>query len=182
MTPIELAQETFTRLYTELERLAGWHFRSLSPIDREEAVQNTLALCWKAFHVLALEGRGGEPLLRSCLWYAVRQSRSGRTVLRAGNRRAKDVLDAARTGGVQFESLDPEVISADVRPVLEQVAFRIDLPQFLESLSDRQRSIALDLMEGMGTGECAHRHGISAGRVSQTRTRVMELYEEFTAN
>lgn len=175
------AESIFVRLYPELERMAFGSFRSHEPVAREELAQNTVALAWKMFAALAADGRADESSLRSCLWYAVRQTKSGRTVCRASNRLARDAYDGARTGRVTFDAIELGHFVADETPVPDRVAFRLDVPRFLASLSDRHREIALDLMDGAGTGECAARLGVTPAAISQARTRIRDLYEKFMA-
>jgi hypothetical protein len=71
---------------------------------------------------------------------------------------------------------------ADTTPIPEQVAFRIDIPAFLNTLNDRQRAMAYDLASGMGTGEVARKYNVSPGAVSQFRTRFKLLLERFYAD
>ena len=51
----------------------------------------------------------------------------------------------------------------------EQVAFRVDFPNWLASLSERDRRVVEQLILGERTRDVARRFGISPGRVSQLR-------------
>jgi hypothetical protein len=57
-------------------------------------------------------------------------------------------------------------------PVPDQAAFRIDYPAWLLRLGQRQREIAQDLAQDHSTGELAHRHKLSPGRISQMRREL----------
>ncbi len=52
-------------------------------------------------------------------------------------------------------------------------------PRFLASLPDRDREIALCLARGQGTGEVAQKFGVTAGAISQFRTRFKNKYDAF---
>jgi DNA-binding NarL/FixJ family response regulator len=67
----------------------------------------------------------------------------------------------------------------DATPIPDQVAFRLDVPRFFETLSARQRAMAMDLASGMTTKEVARKHGVSAAAVSQFRSRFKVLLERF---
>ena len=63
----------------------------------------------------------------------------------------------------------------------DAVAFRVDTAAFLTTLNDRDRGIARDLAAGMGTGEVAHKRGVTPAAISQARTRLRQKYDEFHA-
>lgn len=180
MTTFETHRQSFARHVAELHRMAASHFLHLGREAREEAVQNVLALAWKAFHALILKGRADEPgILKSVLWYSIKQTRAGRKV--DGESRAKDAYKNARRGRVQFERADLRHFVGDDTPVPDAVSFRIDVPAFLATLSDRQQRMAEVLMTGETTTAVAHQFGVTPGAVSQFRVRFKELFELFLA-
>ncbi len=67
-------------------------------------------------------------------------------------------------------------------PPDEQAAFRIDFPAFLESLTDRDRRVAEDMMSGDTTLDLAARHRVSPARISQLRREFKDDWEAFTAD
>src|SRR6516162_6948431 len=98
---------TFEARIDEILALAAPHFRRLDLEAREEALQNTLGLAWKAWVRLVQQGKAGdEGVFRSMVWFAVKQTRVGR--MPQGRARAKDVLDYARRGkaGVTVEEVN----------------------------------------------------------------------------
>jgi hypothetical protein len=178
MMTINAPHESFTRQLPELEVMALAQFRGLGPEAREEALQNTTALAWKYWLRLAEKGRADEPeLLRNVWWYALKQTRAGRTITRGDGKRGKARHDAYDR--FMVEHIDFNLFVADRTPIPEQVAFRIDIPVFLNTLNDRQKALACDLASGMGTGEVAKKHGVTPGAVSQFRTRFKMLFEKF---
>jgi hypothetical protein len=73
-----------------------------------------------------------------------------------------------------------EVILEDHRtPVPDQVAFRIDFPNWLAILSRRNRRIAEALAVGNSTGYVAKRFKLSAGRISQLRGELYRSWQNF---
>jgi hypothetical protein len=56
----------------------------------------------------------------------------------------------------------------------DAVAFRVDIPEFLSTLRERDRRIAPDLAVGEGTKDVARKYGVSAPAISQFRTRFRE--------
>src|SRR4051794_4318730 len=50
----------FEALISKIENYAGARFRHLDPEARQEAIQNTLALCWVRFLALAAQGKHQE--------------------------------------------------------------------------------------------------------------------------
>ena len=64
-------------------------------------------------------------------------------------------------------------------PVADQAAFSIDFPEWLATLSARDRRIVDDLAAGERTGDVARKFGVSAGRVSQMRGQLKESWEAF---
>lgn len=180
MNTSETHSSTFTALLPEMQRMAAAAFRHLDPEAREEAIQNCLALTWKAYLSLTEQGRADEPgVLKSCLWYSIKQTRAGRRA--EGESRAKDAYKNARRGRVRFETVELRHFVSDETPVPDAVSFRIDVPAFLATLNDRQRRMAESLMEGSTTGEVATTYGVTPGAVSQFRTRFKKLFEAYLA-
>lgn len=182
MTAADTHAARFAAAAEELTRMAAAQFRHLGRDDRDEAVQNTLALAWKSFRSLARQGRADEPgILKSVLWYSIRQTKAGRTVCYSGKAKEGYAGEFLGRGRVRFVGDTLDQFVADGTPVPDRVAFRLDVPAFLATLTARQRGMAADLMGGMTTTECAARHGVTPGAVSQFRTRFRDLFEAYTA-
>jgi hypothetical protein len=180
MTTFDRCRSAFTALFPDLTRMAVAAFCHLDAEAQAEAVQNALALTWRAYHALILKGRGGEPdIIRNTLWYAIRQTRCGRRA--EGESRAQDAYKRARRGTVQFQRAELRHFVSDDTPVPEAVSFRLDVPAFLATLSDRQQRMAESLMTGMRTKECADEFRVTPGAVSQFRLRFKELFEAYMA-
>src|SRR5690348_5734542 len=127
MMTIETLHESFTRMLPELEVMALAHFKGLGPEARDEAVQNTTALAWKYWLRLAEKGRADVPgLLRNVWWYAIKQTRVGRSITRGDGQRGRGRQDAYdRPHGTIVEHIDFNLFVGNKTPVPDQVAFRL---------------------------------------------------------
>lgn len=171
---------SFTSELPNLERLAQFCFRHLKPEAREEAVQNTIALAWKALARLTERGLANDPdRLRHVLHFAVKQTKAGR--MPQGQIKERDAFQLSRSQNGSSLGINLDGFVSHNTPIPERVAFRLDTVAFLATLSDRQRAIAGDLMEGQTTGEVARQHGVTSGAISQFRRRFRQQYEAFIA-
>lgn len=172
----------FLAYLPDMQAIASWSFRHLDPDKREEAVQNVVTLVWKYAHVLFRQGRLDNPgILKSVLSYAIRQTKSGRTVQGKGSRKSKDALDYRDRGRVTFEQADLNGLIGRTTPVPDQVSFRVDVPAFFSTLKRHQQALAADLAVGMTTSEVAAKYGVTPGAVSQFRVRFKALFDAYFA-
>jgi hypothetical protein len=176
-------QPRFLALLPSIERYARFRFRHLTSGLRQELVQETIARALTDYVRLVERDQeyvaGAGALAR----YAVAQVRSGRRV--GGRLNARDISSRyCRTRkGVGLEPLVrrdeaggnwQEILVEDRSAGPADVASaRIDVKQWLESLSDRNRSLAERLAAGETTSGAAQLFGITAGRISQLR-RTLE--------
>jgi hypothetical protein len=180
MVTSENLHESFVRQLPELELTALSRFRNRNPEARQEAIQNTRALAWMCWVRLVQRRRAvDDGLLRSVWWYAVRQTKMGRTINRGDGMEGKRRQDAYDQRSKPIQHIDFNYYIGAMTPVPDAVAFRLDLPRFFETLNDRQRAMAMDLASGMTTKEVAGKHGVSAAAVSQFRSRFKVLLERF---
>ena len=115
----------------------------------------------------------------SCMRFAIRQTRAGRTP--QGCPRKKDVLAPRWVGPTRLADFDPEQFVSRNTPIPEAVSFRMDVPAFLVTLNDRQRKMSLDLAGGMTTSECAAKYGVTAGRYRNGEENSKQLFDTFFA-
>jgi len=170
------AREKFAQSIPEFERMVRSQFRDHGQEAREELVQNALALAWKYFHRLVQQGRGSEQIMRSVLWYAVKQTRCGRSV--SGCPKAKDAMDQ-RAKRVVFEHCELGDFVSKTTPPDQAASFRLDIPEFIATLTERQQKMADGLMAGGTTAEVAKQIGVTASSVSQFRRRFKDLYDGY---
>jgi hypothetical protein len=100
---------------------------------------------------------------------------------RAGNHQVNP-FSYAKKGRVKFERVDLRNFVSDGTPIPDAVSFRLDVPAFLNTLSDRQQRMAEDLMTGTSTKECAEKFKVSAAAISQFRVRFKELFDLYMAS
>jgi hypothetical protein len=182
MSSFTTLRDAFGRLVPELTRMAAAAFLSLDPEARDEAIQNSLALAWHAFLALIERGRGEEAgIIKSCLWYSIMQTRAGRTLPSGCETKPKDAYTNAKRGRVRFEKIDLRHLISDETPVPDAVSFRVDVPEFLATLTERQRQIAGALMAGETTSAVAKQFGVTAGAISQFRASFKDRFETFMA-
>jgi hypothetical protein len=180
---LDALQCCFVASLPDMKAIASWRFRYLDPEKREEAIQNTVTLAWKFAHVLYRQGRINEPgILKSVLTYAIRRTKSGRTVVGKGKRISKDAMDYRDRGRVTFEPTDLTGFIGRTTPIPEQVSFRVDVPAFLSTLKEHQQSLAADLAVGMTTTEVAKKHGVTPAAISRFRVRFKKWFDAYFAD
>jgi hypothetical protein len=187
----------FLALLPRIEQHAKIHFRDIrSPDTRAEKIAETIALAWKSFVGLAQRGIDAAEFPSALAAFAARAARNGRRV--CGQDKAKDVISprAQQQHGFKVESLPiatrlpheafcgagsgrrwleaykDRLRDNDRTPVPDQAAFRADFPEFLRSLSDRDRALAEFLSLGHSADKAARKFGVSPGCVTQLRQRM----------
>lgn len=178
----------FLTLLPKLKRTAYSLCQRLDPEARDEAVAEVVANAFLAYSRLKDQGRAEVVTAGSLARFGVRQFFAGR---RVGSRlNSHDLLSpyARRQRGFRVERLDRQDDRGGWREILVEdrnatpadlAASRIDVANWLESLPQRIRAIALKLAEGYSTSEVARHFRISAGRVSQVRKELAKLWQEF---
>ena len=122
-------------------------------------------------------------------WYAIRQLREGRRVGSKLNVRDLCSPYAQQRKGITVEQLDrydreegcwSEILVEDPTSTpADLAATRIDFPAWLETLSSRDRKIALKLAVGESTGRTARQFRLSNARISQLRRELKEAWDAF---
>jgi hypothetical protein len=164
-------------------------FRYWREDERQDAIQEAVAQAFAAFVVL-MRRRRPELIYPTVLArYAIGRVRQGR---RLGSRRNSceplSRFAQCRRGfaveRLHGSSTDPrdwrEAIVEDLHtPVVDQVWFRIDFPDWLSRLSPRNRRIAESLAVGDSTMAVARKYRVSPGRISQLRRELHASWEQF---
>ena len=179
----------FVAMLPRIRRHAEIVFRQFRAEAREEAIQEVIANAFVAFAQLTKKGRRNAAFPSALARYAVAQFFDGRRVGTPLN--VRDVMSpyAQRRKRVVVERLDHfdpcaevwhEAVLEDSRtPVIDQVWFRIDFPDWLSRLSPRNRRVAQLLAVGESTGDVARQFGISPARISQLRGELHDAWQEF---
>jgi hypothetical protein len=187
----------FLSILPRIELHARFYFRGVRcPQHRDEAVQETVALAWLWF--VRLVQRGKDPLTFPSVFasYAARAVKCGRRL--CGQEKGKDVMShlAGRRHRFQVERLDTSTASSheeryaqvhgqhhldafeerlrdnNLTPVPEQVAFRLDFPAWLETLTARERRMVREMANEERTLDLSRRFDVSPGRISQLRREL----------
>jgi hypothetical protein len=186
--------DDFLPLMTVVQRHASVVFRGLPQVEREEAIAEAVASAFVAYRRLC--DRGIDPVREfpsMMATFAVRQVRDGRHVgsrmsskdvlsaraqrkhgfhvqsLPISTRRPHEDVHSAVSGQRVMDSFEERLHENRRTPVPEQAAFRIDWPEFMRSLSQRDRRLATYLSMGNSAKQAAERFRVSQGRVTQLR-------------
>jgi hypothetical protein len=203
-TPIAELHREFLAMLPQILNVACFGFRDLKCQEkRADAIAEVVGLCWKWFRRLDELNRKDKAYATALAGYAVKQVRSGRGVV--GQPKAKDAMNAhaqhrfgfkverlptttshhyadaysTPTGQSHMDAFEEQLQHNLVTPVDEQVAFRIDWPAWLETLSDRDRSLIKDMGHGERTLDLATKHQLSPARISQKRREFHDDWQRF---
>ena len=179
----------FLEMLPAIERQAKAAFGHLDRENRNEAVQEVVTYATKAFKELWDRGMP-ELAYRSVLaMHGIKRVKIGRMTATPMN--CKDVSSTycQLQKNITLERLDrydkyegvwlEAVVEDPHTPVIDQVWFRIDFPDWLSRFPDRDRQIAEALAAGNRTGEVAEEFEVSAGRISQMRREFKESWDRF---
>ena len=185
----KIVSDQFLAILPQIRRQASLALRSLQGEAREDLICEVIASAYCSWVRLMEQGRGEIARPTPLAKYALRQVRAGR---RIGSRlNSHELLSpyARRIRGFTIERLDRQDESSgtwsqhlveDRRAgPAETAAARIDLAEWLGTLSKRNRRIAKVLAAGETTGAVARRFGLSPGRVSQLRVMFRDHWERF---
>jgi hypothetical protein len=173
-------------------------FRHQTWIDLEEVHAEATAAAIQSHRRIRASGKDPSPFLGRLAVLAVSHVYSGRHV--GGSQNSTDAMSdhARRRHGFRVLSLSNHYPSRDGRsvstiadhlrestlrsPVYEAAAFRVDFPQFLTTLSQRDRAMALFLAVGNRAKAAASHFGLSAARISQLRHKWQRAWLRFQSD
>jgi hypothetical protein len=182
-------QSSFVDMMTEIKRRFHLAFCRLEPEAREDAIAEGVVHSFLAYIRLHKQGRSEVATPSSLVWYSSRHVKRGRPA--AGRMNSKEPLSRyAQLGrGIQVERLDRyskkrdewiDTMVEDKRAsVADQLAAKLDVDSWFETLTKRTKQIARDLAFGFSTSEVAKKHGVTAGRMSQLRRSLEESWAAF---
>ena len=175
-------QETFLgSVLPRIEAHGRLYFRHVRCLHRkQEMVAEMAALSWRWFVRLVRRGKDVLKFVGRLAVYAARAISSGRRV--CGRERARDPMSAsaqrkrgfavgslAEVGNRLGGPLADALLDNTVSPVLDQVAFRIDFPEWRRTRTERDRQIIDFMMTGESTTTLARLFRLSSARISQLR-------------
>jgi hypothetical protein len=179
----------FLTLLPTIERHVGYAFRRVPSPFREDVLQEALVTAFVAYRRLVDRGRRDQVFATPLARFAVFHVRDGRRVGSRRNRFDVSCPFVARRRGFRVERIDrfdPRArrwtlmaIPSSAAPIPDQVAFRLDFPQWLSTQSRRNRRLIQALACGDTTSQAAQRFHISAARVSQLRLQFSQSWRAF---
>jgi hypothetical protein len=186
---IDGIQREFAEALPRIEGLAGAYLRMRPGERKDEAIAETVALAWRAYRDLALQGRDVVKLLGKIVEFSAKRVRCGGRLV--GMQPVRDVMsDTARfrhkyrVGSLPLsdaEDANPEITDAlrDASSPADEATFRVDLEAWLDGLDERREAVARQLASGLNTVEVARLHGVTRGRISQLREDLINSWERF---
>ena len=182
-------RQRFVAMLPVIVRCVARAFRSLRPEEREDAVQEAIAGTFTAYAGLVKQGRERLAFASVLAKFAVRQVRVGRQVGCTLNSNDMSSPYAQLRKRFRLGRLDrfipeencwQEAVVEDLRtPILDQVCFRVDFPEWLKTLPRRDRKIAEALAAGHRTTDIARRFRLTMGRISQLRREFERSWTAF---
>jgi hypothetical protein len=182
-------QTGFEALLPEIHQRLQLAFGQRDAEACDEATADGVLICLLSYIKLHEKGRAEAVTASNLAWYAAKQIKIGRS---AGCRlNSKEPLSryAQQRHGIRVEQLDTREaydrewvheLGEDRRSsILANVAARLDVTAWLDTLCQRTRRIAADLARGCTTAEVAARFGLSAARISQLRRELAKSWSEF---
>jgi hypothetical protein len=189
---IDTLRSLFVSVLPRIENHARVYFRHTRCWHRkEDRVRETIAVCWKWFLRLFERGKDPTQFISAMASLAARHVHGGRRLCTQD--KAGDAMSPAAQQKHGFlicklpdqSTLTENPLSDALQDntqteVPEQVSFRIDFPAWLDTHSDRNRSLIKEMMLSRGTNELARRFRLTPGRVSQMRQQFEEDWALFT--
>jgi hypothetical protein len=182
-------QAQFLEIVPEIEQRVRRVFWNVESQLHDECVQDCVIHCLLAYMRLFKRGRSESVTPRNLVWYAVLQVKRGREAGAGLNSREplsryaqfRRKISAVSLSAYDLNSGDwIDSFVADKRiSVADQVALRVDLRDWFNTLPMRTNQIATELALGASTAEVARQFGVSAGRVSQLRRELEASWIEY---
>jgi hypothetical protein len=181
--------ERFLEMLPRIRQQARLAFRRLRPERKDELVQEVVAMAFGMFARLVRRGKAEVAFATPLANFAIRQVLAGRQI--GTKPKVYDVLapQAQSAYGVIVERLDTfDQEQGQWRAALvedrhatpaEIAAARIDVAEWLRSLSSRDRRIAGRLAMGETTSAVARQFKLSAARISQLREELKTSWQRF---
>jgi hypothetical protein len=193
----------FLSLLPHVELHGRIYFRHLRSHQKADAIQEMRAVAWQWFVRLHQHGKDPADFLKAFTTLLARAVNSGRRLV--GMAKAKDVMNPAtqRRHGFEVEPLPStprrsheslyatahgqELLDAfeerlrdnTVTPVPDQVAFRIDWPAWLATLTGRERRMIRAMAQNEPTLDLRKQFELSPARISQLRREFHDGWTRF---
>jgi hypothetical protein len=196
--------EQFMAIVPKIETHAGFYFREVKCANKKaDKVAETIALAWHWYLRLCHRGKDINQFTMVFVFLAARAVRAGRRL--TGQEKSKDVMSskAQQRWGFRVESLptstaashdnrlgsvagqrqqdawEERLIDNTLTPVPDQAAFRIDFPEWLQSLTSRERRLIRAMLLNERTQDLGKAFELSPGRISQMRREFHQDWLRF---
>jgi DNA-directed RNA polymerase specialized sigma24 family protein len=188
---LEHLHVSFLKILPKIVKQARFSFRGYRCLaDRDDAVQETVAIAWKWYVRLAQRGKNAAAFPTVLASYAVRHVRGGRRLCGSGDGRGGLEPAAIKRHDLAFQMLKDlarfhgevwkETLQDNTRSSPgDSAAFRVDFSQWLSTLGERDRHLVNDLLVGERPSAVAERLAISRARVSQLRRSLRQGWLRF---
>ena len=194
---------SFMALLPRIETQARIYFRDIKcAVRKADCIAEVVALAWKWFCRLLKRGKDATQFMGAVISLAARAVRSGRRVCRQESAHDAMNLVTQRRHNFKIEPLPltraslEELYSSPhgqklqdeyeerlqhntTTPILDQVAFRVDFPAWLKTLTPRERRIIRAMSADERTKELSRRFHVSPGRISQMRREFSNDWRRF---
>ncbi len=182
-------QEGFLQMLPLIEKQARVTFRDLDAEAREDAVAEVVANAMVAYRRLHERGELQRAFASALTRFAVAQYKDGRRTGTSQNSRDVFSQKAKRKAGYEMLSLGAPgenvgewtecLIDQKRTPIPDQVAFRMDVPRWLNTQTPRNAKIAERLAMGYSIRDVAREFKVSQARISQLRRELAESWFAF---
>lgn len=191
--------QTFQTVGTLLPGAPDWHARFLAMLpaikshaqrafcglaihERDEAVQSALAYAFIAYSRLVDLQKSDLGYATPLAHFGVKQYRAGRLIGCRANSGDVGSIGCRLRGCIvePLDDLNETLCETRHATPAEIAALRIDMSDWLKTLSPRDQRLALVLARGEPTGCVAKMFRITAGRVSQLRQQLYQSWRRFT--
>jgi hypothetical protein len=168
-------QNPFTLSFGKIEGHARRKFHYLHGDDLDEAVAETVALCWQAYHRLFMQGRPIDDKRGAIAVFAAQGGATGARLV--GQNPINDVMSPTFRHG---HSLGPprEDEWTDGSPA-QQAILNADFAAFLDTLDDRRRAVAELLASGFSTADVGRMRGVTRSAIHYDRKDLIAAWREF---
>lgn len=196
--------EGYLQLLPRIQTHARICFRDIDcPATKADKIAEAVALGWQWYRRLAERGKDAAAFPMTFASLLAKAVRSGRGL--CGQAKAKDVLSphAQRQhhfrvsslptstataheylygtvrGQQQLDEFEERLADNTMTPVPDQVVFRIDFKNWLETLTVRERRILRAMARAERTQDLSRCFGVSPGRISQMRRAFADGWKDY---
>ncbi len=153
--------------------------------DRSDAIADADGHAWAIWQAALGCGKHPAEFHSVVAQYACRAVRQQRSLSNTVGRKRPlpcCCLRAAEAGRMRRDAAElVDAATSRGASVPDVAAMRVDFPEWLKTLPERTRQLAMDLAAGMRAKDAAEVMGVSEGRLSQMRRELADSWAVFTS-